>query len=317
MTGAQGWQPQPEKTELYAATIPRKYKTQLNDLPFDVDKSVFPFRALAELLKGSEHVQSGRLGALAQGNYGSCTGFAGARAADITAACDIVKRRENERWPAGDDGEPILTSPDYVYAASRTVSGQLGRWQGSYGGAVAKALREYGAIHQQRYGRYDLSSYSINKCRQWASRGVPEPLIEQARKHPFLTTVRVESVEQAVALTQNGYGFFICCHLAWSSTRDDDGFCRRVRPPWSHAQAAGLGYVSIKRGRRVRRGFLIQNSWGPAWPGGPTGDVADMPAGAYFIAWHDMASAIASRDCYALADYQGFQERYNFTEIGW
>ena len=317
MTGAQGWRPQPEQTELYAATIPRKYKTQLSDLPFEVDRAVLPFRALAELVKGSQHVKAGRLRASEQGNYGSCTGFAGSRAADITAACDIIKRGENERWPAGPDSEPILTSPDYVYGASRTVTNTLGRWQGSYGGAVAKALREYGAIHQRRYGRFNLTAYSINKCQQWASRGVPEPLIDEARKHPFLTTVRVESVEQAVALTQNGYGFLICCRLAFSDKRDDDGFCRRIRPPWSHAQAAGLGDVSIRRGRRVRRGFLIQNSWGNDWPSGPVGDLADMPHGSYFIAWHDMATAIASRDCYALADYQGFKEHYNFMGIGW
>ena len=313
----QGWLPQPEQTELYASTIPRKYKTQLQELPYDLDKSVYPFRALTQLLKGTRYVKDGRLRALAQGNYGSCTGFAGSRAADITAACDILQRGESERWPSDSSGEPILTSPDYVYAASRTVSNQLGRWQGSYGGAVAKALREYGAVHQRKYGRYDLSEYSISRCRSWASRGVPEPILEQARKHPFLPTVRVESVEQAVALTQNGYGFLICCNLAWQSVRDEDGFCRRARPPWSHAQAAGLGYVSLKQGRRVKRGFLIQNSWGNAWPGGAVGALTDMPYGAYFIRWHDMQAAIGSRDCYALADYHGFQERYDFGGIGW
>jgi hypothetical protein len=182
---------------------------------------------------------------------------------------------------------------------------------------VAKALREYGAVHQKKYGRYDLSEYSISRCRSWASRGVPEPILEQARKHPFLTTVRVESVEQAVALTQNGYGFLICCNLAWQSVRDEDGFCRRARQPWSHAQAAGLGYVALKQGRRVKRGFLIQNSWGNTWPVGAVGALADMPYGAYFIRWHDMQAAIASRDCYALADYHGFQERYDFGGIGW
>ncbi len=30
-----------------------------------------------------------------------------------------------------------------------------------------------------------------------------------------------------------------------------------------------------------------------------------------------MDEAIAEGDCDALADYQGFRERYNFGEIGW
>lgn len=252
-----------------------------------------------------------------QGSYGSCTGFAGSRAADITAACDIEHRHEKEAWPVDPEtARPVLTSPDYVYGASREISGTLGRWAGSYGGAVAKALREYGAIHQLKYGRIDLGGYSIDRCRRWAHKGIPDSLREQARRHPFVTTVRVETVQQACALTQHGYGFLICCNLAWSDKRDADGFSRRVRPGWSHAQAAGLGYIAIKHGRRVRRGFLIQNSWG-AWNRGGTGELHDMPEGSYFIAWHEMAMALQSRDCYALGDYQGFPARYDLEDIGW
>ena len=216
-----------------------------------------------------------------QGSYGSCTGFAGSRAADITAACDIEHRHEKEAWPVDPEtARPVLTSPDYVYGASREISGTLGRWAGSYGGAVAKALREYGAIHQLKYGRIDLGGYSIDRCRRWAHKGIPDSLREEARRHPFVTTVRVETVQQACALTQHGYGFLICCNLAWSDKRDADGFSRRVRPGWSHAQAAGLGYIAIKHGRRVRRGFLVQNSWG-AWNRGGTGQLHAMPEGSF------------------------------------
>jgi hypothetical protein len=301
---------------LYARSIPKKYKTQLTELPYDLERSVYPFRALAAVLKGSRHVRDGRLRALDQGNFGSCIGFAGSRAADITAASDIMHRRERETWPTDDEDLPIITAPDYVYAASRDISGTLGRWQGSYGGAAAKALREYGAIHQRRYGRYNLAAYSISKAREWSAHGLPEPLIDEARKHPFLTTVRIENVEQAVALTQNGYGFLMCCSLAFKDERDADGFCRRIRPGWSHAQVAGLGYVSLNRVRQKWRGFMVQNSWGNSWPSGPL-PFSDMPFGSYFIHYRDMAAAIAEGDCYALADYQGFRERYNFGEIGW
>tara|TARA_R100001594_G_scaffold19247_1_gene37517 strand:- start:3648 stop:4595 length:948 start_codon:yes stop_codon:yes gene_type:complete len=312
----QGWHPQPDKTDIFAARIPAGRRTQLGNLPYNLDASVYPFRALAKCLEGSQHVVGGTLQALNQGDYGSCTGFAGSRAADITAACDVVVRGEPERWPRDERGVPIIASPDYVYGASREVSNTLGRWEGSYGGAVAQALQLYGTCHMKKYGRIDLGEYSPRRCRQWAQRGIPESIRKAAMLHPFLTTVRVENVHQAVALTQNGYGFFICCALAWSRERDADGFARRVRPGWSHAQVAGLGYISIKRGRRVRRGFLIQNSWG-RWNSGSTGTVHDMPVGAYFIGWHDMEVALRSGDCYALADYQGFPARYQFQELGW
>ncbi len=313
----QGWRPEPEQTELYAQSIPRKYKTQLNDLPFDLERSAFPFRALAKVLAGTSYISDGRLDALNQGNYGSCVGFAAARTADITAACDIIWRREAEKWPTDPAGQKILTAPDWCYGASRDVSGSLGRWQGSYGGAAAKALREYGAIFQQQYGKHDLSTYSISSCRSWAARGVPADLVEEARAHQFLTTVRVESVDQAVALVQNGYGFSMCCGMAWSPRRDEDGFARRTRPGWSHAQAAGLGYINIKRGKRTKRGFLIQNSWGNKWQADSPFGLVDQPHGSYFIRYEDMATALLSKDCYAVGDYEGFREKYNFGEIGW
>ena len=312
-----GWRPAPEATEIYAQSIPRKYKTQLSDLPYDLERSVYPFRALAKLLEGSQYLTGGRLDAMNQGNYGSCVGFAASRAADITAACDILWRRQAEKWPTDQQGRPVLTSPDWCYGASRDISDSLGRWQGSYGGAAAKCLREYGAIHQKKYGRFDLTSYSIPRCRKWAAQGVPLELVDQARRHQFLTTVRVETVQQAVALVQNGYGFSVCCGMAWSSRRDEDGFARRVRPGWSHAQAGGLGYVYIKRGKRSRRGFLIQNSWSNSWQAGSPFGLDDQPHGSYFIRYEDMATAIRSGDCYAVGDYEGFREKYNFGEIGW
>jgi len=311
-----GWKPQPAATELYASTIPAKYKTQLDALPFDLDKSAFPFRALTQVLRGSQHVTAGRLNALNQGSYGSCTGFAGSRAADITAACDILWRQEAEKWPRNGDGQPVITAPDYCYGASRDVSGNLGRYQGSYGAAVAKALRLYGAIHQTKYGRFDLSTYSIDKCKKWAAVGIPEPLKEEALKHQFLTTVRIENVEQAIALTQNGYGFMICCGLGWHTKRDDDGFARRVRPGWSHAQVGGLGYVVIKKNRKTRRGVLLQNSWGNRWQSGGL-FCDDQPRGAYFIELDDLQTALESGDCFAVADFEGFTERYDWSRLGW
>ena len=108
----------------------------------------------------------------------------------------------------------------------------------------------------------------------------------------------------------------ICCGLGWHTKRDDDGFARRVRPGWSHAQVGGLGYVAIKKNRKTRRGVLLQNSWGNRWQSGGL-FCDDQPRGAYFIELDDLQTALESGDCFAVADFEGFTERYDWSRLGW
>ena len=316
---AAGWTRDTIGTDEFNKSLPRMYSDQLVNLPRDLLKPAFPYRHLQRALTGSRHVKAGRLRASHQGNFGSCVGFATSRACDVVAACDIFQRGDPEIWPTGPAGKPVVSAPDYVYAASRHVVNKLGKWQGSYGAAAAKAMRLWGIVHQQIFSDYDLTEYSTHLCRIWSARGVPRAIRLRAEKHPYRSTVRVETCEQAVALLQNGYAFNLCCSLGWSDRRDDFGFSRRVRPGWSHAQAV-IGYVVYQKSNfRSRAGFIIQNSWGNRWNSGPTGVLTpDLPGGSFVCEWDDMQTALDENDSFAFGNYDGFnQSPYDWENLGW
>lgn len=298
-----GWAADRVETEAFAATVSPLYGDQLENLPFEKDRSAYPFRFLARALSGSKNVRAGRLVAIHQGTVGSCVGCMGSRVADITAASDIYQRRERETWPRSlSTSKPIISSPEYCYAASRQVTRSLGRWDGSTGSGMARAFQEIGTAYQRAYGiSADLSQYSSQRARTWARRGVPDEVIEAAREHPFRATVRVTTADHACALVQNGYGVGVCSGLAFSSRRDRDGFSRRVRPGWSHAMAI-VGYHVSRRGRR---GFIFQNSWGSEWIEGPE-PLDDFPEGSFVADWDDTAVALSSGDCWSYGGFKGF-----------
>ena len=308
-----GWQPDPIGTDDFKKTLPPLYFEQLTGLPFEENKSAFPYRHLQKALTGSKHVQAGRLRALNQGNFGSCVGFGTSRACDIVAAADIFQRGDPEIWPTGPAGKPVISAPEYCYAASRHVVNQLGRWQGSYGAAAAKAMRLWGIVHQQILSDYDLTSYSIDRCRKWSLRGVPGEVRRRAEQHPYRSTVLVETCEHAGALLQNGYSLNLCCSLGWSNRRDEFGVSRRSGR-WSHCQTV-IGFVVYDHGRF----FVIQNSWGNRWNSGPTGPLTpDLPGGSYLCRWSDMSRALAEGDSFAFGNYDGFSESpYNWEGLGW
>ena len=314
-----GWKRDTVGTSEYVKTLPRLWGEQLDGLPYEQGVSAYPFRHLTRALTGSKHVRGGRLRSLNQGNFGSCVGFATGRACDVVAACDIYQRGQGETWPLGADDKPIVSAPDYIYAASRHIVNKLGRWQGSYGAAAAKAMRLWGIVHQRKAGRYDLTNYQTALCRKWSARGVPQEVRREAEQHPYRSTVRVTTCEQAAALLQNGYSFNLCCSLGWSNERDEFGFCRRVRPGWSHAQAV-IGFVVYEQSNfRTLAGFIVANSWGNSWVDGPTGPLTpDLPGGAFVCHWDDMQRALDEEDSFAFGNYDGFSASpYDWGKLGW
>lgn len=298
-----GYTPDPDKTAAFVASIPKVYGDQLDDLPYDLDASAPIYRHLAECLKGSTWVDGeGRLHSQNQGNHGSCVGHGTSVACDVTAACDIKMRREPEVWPLHPVRKtPVRSAPDWLYGASRDISGTLARWQGSFGSAAAQLVRDWGVLHQIPYGDIDLTSYSARRCDLWDTAGVPRELVEASRNHPFSATVQIRTVEQAVGLIQNGYGWNICSSLGFSQRRGRDGFAKR-QGSWAHSMAV-IGYMVVGR----RRGFVIQNSWGDNWNGGPWGtETPDLPHGAFLADASIIEGAIRGGDCFAYGGYQGF-----------
>lgn len=312
-----GYSPDPAGCEEFVKSLPAIYGDQLDDLKPDMDRSAFPYRHIMKHLAGTKHIRSGRLLGLNQLNLGSCVGFGTAGAVTLTMCGDIDHRKEPERMPQG-EGVNVRPAPGYCYAASRHVSGRLGRWEGSTGHSAARAMREWGVVFQRKYGNIDLTDYSVDRTRGWQNRGVPKTLIDAAAESKFEVTARVKSFSQAVALVQNSYGINMCCMLAWNGPRDSDGFVR-VDGSWAHSTTSGLAYVVVgnrsvsgPRGSRFKkRGIANQNSWHQEWKGtrngGPLGSqTPDLPWQSWIIYEDDYERALAGGDTFAYGGFDGF-----------
>jgi hypothetical protein len=159
----------------------------------------------------------------------------------------------------------------------------------------------FGSLHMKAYGEHDLSAYSSSRCREWASRGVPDAIKAIAKEHPFRSAVRVRTCEEARAAIQNGYCINICSGQGFKSRRDDDGFAQ-ASGSWPHSMS-----LRAYRGG-TRRGFLIQNSWGNGWITGPIWP-EDMPQGSFWCSWDTMARILRQGDSFAYSNYDGFQQQ--------
>lgn len=296
--GSQGYKPDPVATEAFVQSLPTSYAIQAMALKDDDDnRDMLNYRNLTKLIKS--HVQSaarwlndkGQLHSRNQNPAGTCVGFGTATPLDILAACDIAVRNEPERYEG-------TFSPDWCYGASRDISGNLGRWDGSYGSAAAKAIREWGTLLQLE----SLDQYDYQRARYWARVGVPDEMKTKARPHKVIFTTRLKDIEQTWSCIGNGYPFNMCSNIGWKGNRDSDGAIKR-KSSWSHS----MGVTSRRTTPSGRRLFLVHQSWGDNWTGGPYFE--DQPLGSFWADWDDIERAIKQGDSFAYSGYEGFVRR--------
>lgn len=281
-----GWVPNPDAVAAFVATLPwESFAGALDGGLYGDDTDALLYRAMSQLT-GEQRLKSRN-----QGNVGSCVGNGTASAGDITTACEIVIKKEPEKWVA-------RQAADAAYGMSRQIVNQLGRWDGSNGSWAAKAIMEWGTLHEVPYSGVDLSSYSAQRCKEWASKGVPAALREEAGKHKMGTAAQVKNAEEAKAALQNGYGLNVCSNQGFSAKRDSDGFMK-ASGSWAHSMAV-IGY----RGGN-RRGFLIWQSWGDNWGSGPVWP-EDMPQASFWAEWDTFDRMCRAGDTFAYSNYSGF-----------
>lgn len=303
-----GYVPNPRALAAQLEKQPAVYTDQLNNLPYDLDKTTLTYRFLVRALQGSKWVSNGRLRSLNQGSAGTCVGAGTAGACDVTAACDIYMRGDPEKMPEGQSGVPSRCSLDWCYASGRHIANQLGSWQGSNGSWSVDALTQWGSIWSIKYGEYDLSEYSIPRTLEWARKGVPEPLKKAASENKFRAYVNAKTPEQACALIQNGYGVLVCSSYGFEGTRDEDGAIR-IRGTWLHCMYWNA-YVVVKRGSTKKRYFTNTNSWSDSYlaNGGPLGpETPDMPFGSWNVHWDDAAKVLKAGDSWSVGGFDGFK----------
>jgi len=299
-----GYIPDPEASDAFAARIPKFIKDQVDILADDSDdKSAYIYRFLAKA-KGEATLTTRN-----QKNEGSCVGYGTASSVDTLAAVEIFAFGEAEQF--------VPTNADALYGLSRRNN--LGAWQGSTGSWSAEAISKVGTLHQLQYPTIDLRQEDPSNARRFRSRGVPKELYKFAEKRKVINVARVETVKQLRGLLQSGYPVFICSTVGFNNGRegymtwrDAQGFAT-PRGSWAHCMTV-YGYRGESTGRR---GFLIGNSWkseghnvgpGRSYIGGGV-HPEDQPFGSFWVDAQTMQRILSAKDSWSVAGYQGFPKR--------
>ena len=265
--------------------------------------------------KAHRAVYSAPWKSLDQGDHGSCVSFAFALGSYSAQAVDFSEGRM-ERPPL-----EVATEP--IYAGSRTFArlpplSKNYEGDGSYGGAAARWISGNckdttvgGILYREKYGDFDLTSYSIPRSIAWGRDSVPRFLAVEANKHKAVAVAKVSTWAELCASVERGSPVVLCSNVGygrWDGTmpvRDADGFLPRAKP-WGHAMLCWA--VRHKKNGSPRDGGLIQNSWsekwckGPKWPG-------DQPDGSFWGSRENIQAALDQGDCFAIGGVDGFTYR--------
>ena len=228
-----------------------------------------------------------------QGQVGSCVSFGTARAIEYSMCCEIA---------AGEPEEFRSLCQEAIYGGSRVeVGGGKLRGDGSTGSWAAKWVSQWGLIDRDVHGSYDLSEYSVDRCKKWGWAGVPDDLEPLARKHPVSVT-QVTTWEGAMRMLANGYGIAVSSSQGFTMARDHNGICK-PSGSWAHCMCLA-GYTTIN-GEVYGR---IDNSWGPSSHTGPVGPGDPGPEG-FYASGATIDKMLRQGDSWAFSAVEGFPSR--------
>jgi hypothetical protein len=229
-----------------------------------------------------------------QGSVGSCVGAGNKHGCDVVQATAILAG-SRATW------KPAAVEP--IYAGSRVeVGGGRIRGDGSVGAWAAKWLSDRGGmVPMEKVGRYDLTSYSAERAREWGRSGVPDDLEPAAREHPVKGAALVRTWPDVLRAIQQGYPVVVCSDQGFTMARDAEGFAR-PSGTWAHCMV----FIGARGGSRP--GAFCLNSWGdkvhtgPVWP-------ADAPVAGFWVDSSIVQRMVAQGDSFALSDVVGFPRR--------
>ncbi len=231
-----------------------------------------------------------------QGQIGSCVSFGTNNAVTYTLATQLATQ-------GGDAGQFRDIAEEVTYGGSRVqVGGGRIRGDGSVGAWAAQFVNKWGIVAREKHGEYDLTTYSVSRCREFGSRGVPAPLQEIAKQRAVKDITLVKTWAEAKKALASGYAIAVCSDRGFRMQRDSNGICE-PSGQWNHCMAI-IGYATIN-GREYGR---IENSWGPNAHTGPLGPGNPPPSGFYADSKviHGM---LGQGDSWAFSAVQGWPAR--------
>ena len=224
-----------------------------------------------------------------QGDIGSCVSFGTTQALLFSMSSERV---------AGQRERVVTPCMEAIYGGSRVeVGGGKLRGDGSIGAWAAKWIKEWGIIPQDIFGEYDLTKYSVSRCKDWGNKGVPDVLEPIAREHPISDFVPVLTFENACKALASGYGINVCSRQGFEMKRDAEGFCK-PEGTWGHSMAF-IGYTKGKR-----PGLFVVNSWGFNSTTGPT--PGDFPKSGWWVDASVADRMLRGGDSFAYSEVHGF-----------
>lgn len=213
-------------------------------------------------------------------------------------------------WETGRLAQPPpFPATESLYGGSRVEARgkkTAGYSDGSYGGAAAKWIRDWGIVYRLQYPGHDLTQYSASRAKDWGNWGNGGQkdggkLDTTAKLHPAKHVALVRSFKEAAAAIESGFPVAVCSGYSFSTNRDQQGFSARTPQGWSHCMAL----IAV---RYDRPGCLCLNSWGPSWVSGPKFP-DDMPAGAFWIDARHIDGMLSGGDSFAVGSVEGFRWR--------
>lgn len=217
-------------------------------------------------------------------------------------------------WELGKLEEPpAMVATESIYGGSRVESrgrSTGGYSDGSYGGAAAKWVRDWGVTFRLAYvqgdGGHDLTSYSAKVAKSWGNfgnggEGDDGTFDAVAKRHPCRHVALVKNFDEAAAAIESGYPVPVCSGQGFASRRDDDGFAK-PQGSWAHCMV----FIGVRYGDRP--GLLCLNSWGPSWIAGPKWP-DDQPDGSFWVDKDTVNRMLAGNDSFAVGGVEGFKWR--------
>ena len=208
----------------------------------------------------------------------------------------------------GNIDEWDMPSTEAIYGGSRCEArGKTfaGYSDGSYGGAAAKFVHQWGILFRREYPFANLTTYDASRAKEWGAygcggKGDNGVADTEAKKFPVVRVAQVKTYAEAKASINAGYPVPVCSMQGFASTRDADGFAR-PQGTWAHCMV----FIAT---RSDREGLLVLNSWGEKWISGGLFP-PDQPAGSFWCDSQTCDRMLSGGDSFAVSAVDGFKAR--------
>jgi len=312
-----GWTPNPAGVREFLRELDRPYFAQAAPEAMARAERVDTF-----LYRAMDRAHRARYGkpfvAWKQG-IGDCVSFGAAAA---------VFCSESITWDLGQLPEPpLIPSTEAIYGGSRVEargrdgSGErpVGGWSdGSYGGAAARWLRDWGVVYRQPFDAlgYDLTTYSADRAKQWGAYGNGGQddggrLDTLAKKHPARHVVAIRTWDELTAAITAGFPVTIASNQGFRNRTDESGVLE-PSGTWMHQMCiVGIRFAdTAPAGVRAVDAALILNSWGTKWIAYSGKYPEDQPDGSFWAERPVIERILRQDDSYAIGDIKtGFAWR--------